>query len=283
MRKKEHPFSVMLYNTLKDTFKNIQRRNLMSFASVVCIVLALLVLGAFIIITININNLSSNLEESLQLKIFLNNELTENDIVALEDVLDSNNYIKGYTYESNDEALKKYEERLSDFSGILEGYDSSNNPVSNSYTVQVTSPEVLETVKNELEEENLQAINYVKYGDNYLDAIITFSHFSNIICIVVFTLLAIISIIIIYNTIKLTCYSNRKEIEIMQFIGAANWYIKLPFFIEGLMLGLLAAVCATLIISLFYLYLLGITNTLAYLPLDTKLVTPRYFNSNYVL
>ncbi len=275
-RKKEHPLPIMLGNTIVDTFKNIHRRNLMSFTSVVSIVATLLVLGIFIIISINIANVGRNMQESLKLKVFLNNELTEQDIIDLEDQFNLNPAITGYTYESNDEALQKYAERLEDYSGLLEGFSQGNNPVSNSYTVQVSSPNELEEVKQTLEESDLNAVNYVKYGDNYYDAIMMFSEISIIVCLVILVILSIVSIVIIYNTIKLTCYSNRKEIEIMQFIGAEGWYIKLPFFFEGLLLGGLAAVCATLIIAIMYTYLLGLSNTLAYLPLDTKLVSPGY-------
>lgn len=273
-KKREHPFSIMLGNTVVDTFKNIQRSNLMSFASVVSIVLTLLVLGALITISINITNVADNLVDSLQLKVFLNNNISESDLEDLEESFENNSNITGYIYESNDEALEKYAERLEDYAILLSGFTEGNNPVSNSYTVQVNDPTNLELVKNELEDEGLIAINYIKYGDNYLEAITLFDRLSNIICLGIIAILSIVSVIVIYNTIKLTCYSNRKEIEIMQFIGAESWYIKLPFFFEGLLLGLIAAISATLILALIYTFVIGMADNLAYLPLNTKLVSP---------
>lgn len=264
----------MLGNTIKDTIKNIQRSNLMSFTSVVSIIAALLVLGAIIIISININNVAANLEDSLQLKIFLNKDISEQEKEDLEIYLDEDQRVTGYYFQSSQETLDKYAERLEDYAGLLDGFSESNNPISESYTVQVTEPGVLEDIKIDIEDEGFTGINYVKYGDNYIDSIMLFSRFSNIVCLLVLGLLSAISIVIIYNTIKLTCYSNRKEIEIMQSIGAEGWYIKIPFFFEGLLLGILGAICATLILAVLYTYLLGISNTFAYLPLDTKLVSP---------
>lgn len=271
---REHPFPSMVISICKDTIKNIQRNNLMSFASVVSIVAALIILGAFIIITINVNNIAANMSASLQLKVFLVNQPSDSQLEALEEVFEENPSITEYEFETRDEALKAYTERLEDYSGLLSGFTSSNNPVRDSYTVSVTSPSVLEDVKVEIEDLESPVVDYVKYGENYINAIMLFSSFSNYLCLIVLGILSIISVVIIYNTIKLTCYSNRKEIEIMKVLGAEDWYIKMPFFFEGLMLGVFGAICASLILLAVYIYLIGMTDTLAYLPLDSHLVSP---------
>lgn len=248
----------------------------MSFASVVSIVAALLILGVFIVITINVNNIANNMVASLELKVFLNDNISNNDIQTLEDFFEENDLIVSYYYESKDEALDKYTERLEEYSGLLDGFDYANNPIANSYTVGIVSPSELENVKAQIEELPITAVSYVRYAEEYVDAIVVFRTFSNYVCLGVLLILSVISIIVIYNTIKLTCYSNRKEIEIMRFVGADDWYIKLPFFLEGLVLGVFGAATATLIMATVYTYLIGITNNLAYLPLNSHLVEPHY-------
>lgn len=266
----------MLKSTLKDTAKNIQRNNLMSFASVVSIVAALIILGAFIIITININNIANTMVASLELKVFLNDNISESDLNIVENYFEENELITGYVFESKNDTLDRYAEKLEDYSGLLDGFDYTNNPIADSYTVSVISPQDLETVKTEIEELPTNAVNYVRYAEEYIDAIVLFKNVSNYACLIILIILSIISIVVIYNTIKLTCYSNRKEIEIMRIVGADDWYIKLPFFLEGLVLGIFGAFMATLLLATVYTYLIGLTDTLAYLPLDSHLVAPHY-------
>lgn len=271
---REHALPAMIASIWRDTLKNIQRNNLMSFASVVSIVAALIILGIFIIITINIDNIAANMEASLQLKVFLINNPSESQVEMIEEAFKQNSEITDYEFQSRDEALEIYTERLEDYSGLLDGFNSNNNPVRDSFTVSVSSPQVIEDVKGQLENLDLPGIDYIKYGENYIDAIMFFKTFSRYVCIGILIVLSVISIIIIYNTIKLTCYSSRKEIEIMKFIGAEDWYIKMPFFIEGLALGIFGALLASLLLLAVYTYLIGITDTLAYFPLNTKLVSP---------
>lgn len=266
----------MLKSGLADTIKNIERNNLMSFASVISVVAALLILGAFIMITMNVESITGSMVSSLELKVFLNDDATPQDTAQLEQDLMNNPHVTNVVFESKDEALSKYSAQLDQYSGLLSGFNAANNPVSNSYTVAVTSPEELKTVKEEVEDLHSPAVDYVKYGEEYIDAMVSFSRFLNYICLGVLIILSVICIVIIYNTIKLTCYANRKEIEIMKVVGADDWYIRMPFFLEGCLLGIIGAAAATLILRTVYLFLIGISNTLAYLPMNSHLVAPDY-------
>ena len=273
-KKKEHRFFTMLRSASRDTIKSIERNNLMSFASVASIVAALLILGIFIIITINVNNVTSSVKNSLELKVFMKSSYTQEDLDAVQTALTNEEYVTGITYESSDEALAKYSASLGQYSGLLSGFTSSNNPLNASFIVQVDDPTHLEQVKSEAEKLTNIEVDYVKYGEQYVDALVSFSNFMNWVCVIILVILSIISVIIIYNTIKLTCYSRRKEIGIMKFIGATDWYIRLPFFFEGSMLGIIGAVFATLILRTAYYYLLGMTSNATYLPMQSQLIAP---------
>ncbi len=214
------------------------------------------------------------MRNSLEIKVFLTNDINTNQLQEVEEYFENNDLITGYTFESKDETLERYAERLEDYSGLLEGFNSSNNPVRDSYTVTVSSPDDLATVKEDIEGSDL-AVSSVRYGEQYVDAIMVFSRVSEIVCLILLITMTIISEVVIYNTIKITCYNNRKEIEIMKMIGAENWYVRMPFFLEGLILGSFSALLSTFILLFLYIYLTGITDTSTYLPLGTTLVTPR--------
>ncbi|MGI6108991.1 MAG: permease-like cell division protein FtsX [Eubacteriaceae bacterium] len=273
-KKKEHRFFTMLRSASQDTLKSIERNNLMSFASVASIVAALLILGIFIIITINVNSITNNVKNSLELKVFMKSSYTQEDLDKVQNALTNEQYVTGITYESSDEALAKYSASLGDYSGLLSGFTSSNNPLNASFIVQVDDPSHLEQVKTAAEKLKAEGVDYVKYGEQYVDALVSFSNFMNWACAIILIILSIISIIIIYNTIKLTCYSRRKEIGIMKFIGATDWYIRLPFFFEGSLLGIIGAVFATLILRMGYIYMVGMTQNATYLPMQSQLIAP---------
>lgn len=266
----------MFRNTLVETIRNIQHNNIMSFASVVSIVAATIILGALIIITINVNHVAYIMRESLELKVFLTDDADLDSLAELEDFFEENDLVVSYEYESRDTALERYSEKLQDYSVLLEGFTESNNPVSDSYTVAVVSPDQLEELTKQIEDENNPAVDYVKFGEEYIDTVMLFSTISDYVCLAIFIVLTIISLVIIYNTIKLTCYSRRKEIEIMRFLGASNWYIKLPFFFEGLVLGVFGAFWGVLLLATVYSYLMGFSGSFIALPLEANLVEPIY-------
>lgn len=264
----------MLKSACSDTAKSIERNNMMSFASVISVVAALLILGVFIVITINVESVTKNVVSSLELKVFLTNTTTQEELTKLEQDMTNDPDITGFVFESKDEALQKYSTKLDKYSGLLNGFTAANNPISDSYTVSVTNPSQLNSVKSYIQGLKSDAVDYVKYGEEYVDVLMNFSEFMNYACITVLVILSVISVVIIYNTIKLTCHSRRKEIAIMKVVGADDWYVRLPFFFEGMGLGILGAIIAFLLIRMGYMYMIGMSNTLAYLPMNSKLVAP---------
>ncbi len=264
----------MLKSAFNETANSIERNNLMSFASVASIVAALLILGIFIIITLNIQNLTSQVENSLELKVFIKKDYTQEDLATIQDRLVENEHVVGVAFESSEQALNNYKQSLGQYAGLLSGFTNENNPLETSFIVKVDQPSSLETVKQYVEDMNESKVDYVKYGERYVDALVGFSNFMNWVCLIVLIVLSVISVMIIYNTIKLTVYSRRKEIGIMKFIGATDWYIRLPFFFEGTVLGFLGAVIATLLLRGGYVYIAGLTSNATYLPLQTQLLAP---------
>ena len=272
--KKEFRFGSYIKCIFRDTFRSIKDNSLMSVASVLSIVAALIILGIFVIFSANLDQITNNMEAEMELKVFLKHEITEEQRTKLEQDLLNYSEISGVTYESADEALQNFSESLEDYSGLLSGYNSSNNPMQASYSVQVHNAENIKAIKGYIEKLSDDGVDYVKYGEEYVDALIKFSQYSNIFCIVMLVILTVVSMFIIYNTIKLTCFARRREIRVMRYVGASDWYIRAPFVLEGMILGCLGAIIAMLIIRSGYYFILSYVEHSVYIPMNSSLVDP---------
>ncbi|MBP8865429.1 MAG: permease-like cell division protein FtsX [Acetobacterium sp.] len=261
-------------NVVRDTMKSIERNNLMSAASVLSVIAALIILGIFLILTINVQEVTKDVESKLELKIFLQSEFTDTQKETIEQALEKSDLIESVSFESAEEALEKFTVSLEDYAPLLSGYNSENNPMPASFVVRVTDPDDMEEVQSLAMSFEGQGVEYVRYGQEYVEALVSFNKFTNTLSIVVLVVLSMISIFIIYNTIKLTVFARRREIGIMKYVGATNAYIRAPFILEGTLLGLIGAIVAFLIIRITYYYVLGLVGGNLFLPVDASLASP---------
>ena len=261
-------------NVVRDTMKSSERNNLMSAASVLSVIAALIILGIFLILTINVQEVTKDVESKLELKIFLQSEFTDTQKETIEQALEKSDLIESVSFESAEEALEKFTVSLEDYAPLLSGYNSENNPMPASFVVRVTDPDDMEEVQSLAMSFEGQGVEYVRYGQEYVEALVSFNKFTNTLSIVVLVVLSMISIFIIYNTIKLTVFARRREIGIMKYVGATNAYIRAPFILEGTLLGLIGAIVAFLIIRITYYYVLGLVGGNLFLPVDASLASP---------
>lgn len=272
--KRENRFFPMVGSIFRDTTISIERNNLMSLASILSVMAALIILGIFTLFSANLTYITDNIESALEMKVFLQANISEAEQAKLESYLQQNALVKDVRFESKDEALDKFSDSLEEYSGMLEGYNSENNPLASSYVVSLDDPSHFEELKAELEATTGMGVDYVKYGEDFLNVMMDFSNFSQTLSLIILGILTIISIFVIYNTIKLTCFARRREISFMKYVGATNWYIRMPFVLEGMFLGGIGAVIATLILRTAYLYILAYVNSSVYLPMDSPLLSP---------
>lgn len=271
--KDQHFFS-MLKSVFRDTVQSIERNNLMSIASILSVVAALIILGIFVIFSMNLQHITQNVESAMELRIFMKKEYTEDQKTGLEKALKENEKVTGISFEGKDEALGKFSDSLDDYSGLLKGYDSNNNPMASSFIVQVQSPDQLEAVKVYAEGLSDKGVDYVKYGEEYVNTLVSFSKFTKTFSIVIMVVLSVVSLFVIYNTIKLTCFARRREIRVMKYVGATDWYIRLPFILEGTFLGCVGALVALLIIRTGYYYAIAYVTNAVSMPMNSTLVAP---------
>ncbi len=261
-------------NTMKtfltDSLNSIKRNSVMSFASVFSVVCALLIVGVILSLTINVAFITENIENNLEVKIYMEDYTSQAQKDSIELGLYSNENVVSVRYESKMQALQNFKSTLSDGAYLLEGYTEENSPIPDSFIVKVTSAEHLKTVAD-----YAKAYDGVKdavYGKETIDTLVKFNDFMKWLSVVAFIAMGIIAVAIIYNTIKLTVHSRSNDIYIMRYIGATNFYISCPFVIEGSILGLLGSAVSLLIMRNLYYVLLGtMDSSLSILPLGSSL------------
>ena len=261
-------------NTMKtfltDSLNSIKRNSVMSFASVFSVVCALLIVGVILSLTINVAFITENIENNLEVKIYMEDYTSQAQKDSIELGLYSNENVVSVRYESKMQALQNFKSTLSDGAYLLEGYTEENSPIPDSFIVKVTSAEHLKTVAD-----YAKAYDGVKdavYGKETIETLVKFNDFMKWLSVVAFIAMGIIAVAIIYNTIKLTVHSRSNDIYIMRYIGATNFYISCPFVIEGSILGLLGSAVSLLIMRNLYYVLLGtMDSSLSILPLGSSL------------
>lgn len=254
-------------NFFRDAFHNIGRNTLMSVASVLSVVCALVIVGVVLVLALNIGYMTEQVEQNLEVKIYLKDDLTPTERDNIYNTVSSSEYVVSVTYESKEEALENFKDTLEEKAYILNGYEESGkNPLPASYIVKVTDSAYIEDVY--LLSKDLGGVDEVVYGKDILDNFRKLNSLISFASVAIFITLSVVALFIIYNTIKLTVFARRNDISIMKYIGATDNYIRFPFIIEGSLLGVLGALAALLIIRNVYYFFLGyVQNSLTSLPL----------------
>lgn len=268
---------IMIINTLKypviAALKSFKRNKTLSLVSIITLAATLFIMGIFIIFMQNINVGIKDVESQIEIKVFFKNTITKVEQENIYNEIDKISGVKTIDLEDKAEALEKFNKQISkNNSSLLSNYDSSNNPLPNSYIVQLENPEVSQQVISSIK--NMPGIESIGNDKNFTDKIITISKNVRWIGIILFILMISTSIFLISNTIKLTIYSREKEIGIMKFIGATDWFIRWPFIIEGAVIGLIGAISANFL--LYYLYKIVFVKINENLLL-VNLLSPSYF------
>lgn len=234
-----------------DALKSLKRNATISLASAVTVTATMVILGVFILLMQNVNLGMSDLESKIQVQVFLKEGISRTDQENIEQKLNEISGVKNIEFEDKSKALEKFSEQVSkNDESLLNNYDASNNPLPNSYIVNLEKPESSKQVVSSLE--NLEGIESIGNDNNFTDKIISISRSVKWIGIALSIIMVSVSVFLISNTIKLAIYSRRKEIGIMKFVGATDWFIRWPFVIEGAVIGLLGTITANTL--LYYIY-----------------------------
>ncbi len=234
-------------------FKGIFRNGVMSFASVAVLMSCLVVLGGFALLVHNIN---INLEQFgllNEIVVFVNEDATEEEIVAIEEKIRSLDNVSKVVRETKAEALQKQKDKAGEeYADIYDIFTDETNPLTDTFTVTYEDNDKVVTLAYVLNQ-----IEGVYRVNNRMDLATTISSFKQTV-LLIFTwfllILSVVTLFVIINTIKLSVFSRRHEISIMRYVGATGWFITLPFVLEGIIIGLFASAAAYFIEWYFYLY-----------------------------
>jgi cell division transport system permease protein len=228
------------------------RNRIMSLVAVGSVTAVLLVLGLSLLTIININSITAYIESSVEIKAFLLEDLDAARVETIGAKIEQIEGVKEVEFETKETALEKYKEQLGDNSSLLEGLEGENNPFPSSYIVRVDDPNTIGAIADEIAV--FEGVEEVQYGKDVVERLLNSTHLIRVVGTVLICILAFISIFIISNTIKLTVVARRREISIMKYIGATDGFIRLPYIIEGLLLGIIGAALASGLVALVYNY-----------------------------
>ncbi len=250
---------------IKETYKSIRRNGFMSFASISTVAVSLLVLGMFLMIFLNTNNLAQYLESQVQVSVYMQDSATDKELAEVKAKLQKMPGVVKVNQVSKEQALTRFKERLGDQEQLLNSL-GKDNPFPNSFEVQVDSPERIKVLTPQIGQ--IPKVETAKFGQEVVEHLFQLTKILRFGGILLVIFLAMATLFIISNTIRLTVFARRKEVLIMKYVGATDWFIRWPFLLEGMTLGFFGAVIAFLLINSIYAALLErIHATLAFLPL----------------
>ena len=233
-----------------DALKSIKRNITVSFAAMLTVLVTFFVLGTFTLVGLNFNKTIEDVADKIEIKVYLQDDIKLVNQREVEIKLSEQDGVKAVTYESKDEAFTKLKKDLEGNSGMLEGYSLENNPLASSYIVTLEDASYASNVTKAVED--MTGVESVTNQQELIEKISRVVDFVQILGVILFFVFIGVSIFLIMNTIKLAVYSRRREVGIMKFVGATDWFIRWPFVIEGIVIGAIGAFLSSIVLYFAY-------------------------------
>ncbi len=242
-----------------EAFKNIFSNGWMTVASIFTVTASLLVLGVFMVLSINLTSMAGDLEGNYQIIAIVDETVTDEGLISIGQQLKHLPNVESAILNTNEERLASLRERMGENGELLDRY-KDDNPLRNMYMITLTdlskSDETVSLIKN------INGIAKIQQNEEAIDKLVAIANYIRNFSMWIIVALAVVSIFIISNTIKLTVFTRRKEINIMKFVGATDWFIRWPFIIEGIAIGIIGSVISIGVIIGGYSLLFNIVNSL---------------------
>ncbi|MEH7235841.1 permease-like cell division protein FtsX [Bacillus sp. JJ1562] len=240
------------FRHLRESAKNLGRNGWMTFASVSAVTVTLLLVGVFLVIMMNLNSMATSLEKDVRISVHMELTSTQEQQDALKAEIVKIPEVGDVTFSSKDEELDNMINSFGEDGKIFALYEQSN-PLHDVFVVKTKEPQAIMKVAEQIEKmENVYSVNY---GKGKVEKIFSSVGVSRNIGIGLIVGLLFTAMFLISNTIKITIFARQREIEIMKLVGATNSFIRWPFFLEGLFLGILGSIIPIGIILGFYNFL----------------------------
>jgi len=232
-------FSTIKY-FLREGFSGLKKNLLMTLASMLAVAACITILSFSYSVGTNLNHVLRQMEDSIGISIFLKEDLSATDIERLKTEMSQIEYVVDVRYVSPMDALETLKEDWGADEEIFVGLDEENNPLSHSFQITLNDIKNQEAVLTALG--SIEGIDNIRHGQTETELIMKISNVFNVASILVMLILGVISVMIIVNTIRISVVNRRVEINIMKYVGATDWFIRWPFIVEGVMIGLAGAV-----------------------------------------
>lgn len=235
----------IFFRSIRDALKSVVRNFSLSFASIMCTTITLILVAVAVVAAANVNNATKLIEDELTIVTYLKKDVTEEQIDNIKSEISSYKNVEEVTFKSKDEWKLEMSEYDDSFKTVLNYLDE--NPLMDSFVLKVNDVKKLSETSEYIKAIN--GVDTVKYGEGMVEQVISVFDIVQKIVVVVVIALIVVTSFLISNTIKLTIFSRRNEIEIMRLVGASNITIKLPFLFEGFIIGLIGSiipVCITI-------------------------------------
>ena len=241
---------------MSEGFKNIFKNKKSSFTSLITMICAMFIFGVAFAIGENANSVVEQVSKKMGIQVFMTPEATDEQIIDLESEIWNigTDKIQKVEFVSKQQALEKMKEDFKDNQWIFNGYDGENNIFPVSYIIQLTDLSYTKEVEEKISK--MENVDEIQSSNKTIDTLIKIAHGVRLAIMVIFILLIIMAVTIISNTIKLTVHSRRREISIMKYVGATNGFIRGPFVVEGILIGLVAALLTILMVGLSYNFII---------------------------
>lgn len=233
---------------LCETVTSLVRNRFMAVASILTVTLSMFILGAFLSAVLNINHMATYLESQVEMTVYLKDGIKTDDVMAVGKQLKQLNGLKGISFTNKDQALANFRESMGDQAALL---DSMNgNPLPASYKISFQSPDQLQDAVNLVKK--YPQVDDVQYGQEIVEQLYRVAQFIRISGIILILFLAAAELFIISNTIRLTVFARRREIQIMKYVGATNGFVRWPFLFEGMVIGFIGSGISAILLWLCY-------------------------------
>lgn len=248
---------ITLWRIFKNGFLTFFRNGVLSFASTTVMVLTLLSLSTFFVISVALNAGIDSVKEKIDLSAYLVDEADEREVLRLQNEIAGFQEVVTVKYVSKDEALERYKEQNINNQKLIESLEGIDNPLPASIEVKVSDPTYIENVASIFDREDYAPlVNKVSYKENkiVIDKLVRATNFIQKVGIVATMAFAVVSLVIIFNTIRIAVFSQKDDIEIMKLVGATNWYIRGPYIVEGALYGIIGTLISMLALSAILFY-----------------------------
>ena len=245
---------IIIIRTIKEAAKNFIRNGWLSLATSLILMLSLYTLSILFLIMMTSNVIIKNIQEKSNISIYFNQDVNEETIANIKSEIEKNSLVSSATYVNKEEALDIFKKNNANEEAILKSLEEiDGNPLLASLIVKAVSPTqyqaIYEFVNNAEFVSEINRINYIK-NKEVINRLNFFVEKARQVGLIASSILAISSILITFNSIRITIYSRRKEMQIMRLVGASNLFIRLPYVFEGILYGISASVISTILLTI---------------------------------